>query len=157
MCEAPPPCNALWLPCPVSRSWSHRLRGGRPCFDSADMFSRGARVRLFCPPVPVVGARRYCVLTTPARCSPDFARRCPSSVPVDTLCVPKPRPFRPFQALVPTVSCSIAARRAAHSLSLSLIFLCSGLQPQASHSASSAPDHAHHGVSDGTGPKHNNL
>jgi hypothetical protein len=29
----------------VSRSWSHRLRGGRPCSDSADMFSR-------CPPVP---------------------------------------------------------------------------------------------------------
>ena len=73
--------------------------------------------------------------------------RCPS-----IFCVPKPDRVRTVRHTFALVwPRRIGARRSARrSLSLSLIFLCSGLQPQASHSASSAPDHAHHAPAGGT-------
>ena len=75
--------------------------------------------------------------------------RCPS-----IFCVPKPDRVRTVRhTLVLVWPRRIGARRSARrslSLSLSLIFSCSGLQPQASHSASSAPDHAHHAPAGGT-------
>ena len=84
--------------CPVSRSWSYRLRGGRPCLDSVDLgvvSACGARrrppalygVRLFCPPVPVdivcrrtlLGVRLFCSRPVPVDIVCAETRSCPHS------------------------------------------------------------------------------
>ena len=90
----------------------------------------------------------------PLLCPPVFARRCPPVLYCVRLFLPAGA--RRYCVLTKSPDCAtiVSGRAAVRAIgaerALSLIFLCSGLQAQASHSASSAPDHAHHAPAGGT-------